>query len=210
MPKFRKKDAILSRRYDILGGGHVDIFVWAPFAADEKRPDNGDEGTYACPYKIIGIGRDKLYYGHGEGSVQAMMIALQLIGIKLYNCEAYKLGHLTYFGTRDLSLPLLPAQKAGEDSYEKAELLTTANYSAVVMMPDNKFPYVAYPGVRLKDLISSLSEVLDHVRKAPEKATARLVRIIKGMEGELKYYEAVCRDAGVLTSYLENTDSRVD
>jgi len=187
MPDLKFEDAILTRRYDLSDGGHVDIYVWKP------EPDN-DHLAFSCWYQIHGLEGEKPRYACGIDSVQAQSIAMQLLSAYLYNSDAYKAGQLTYLGTRDLDLPHRAGEKPGTDEFEKADLLTTAGSPSVVLMPDQRFPYIAWPGERLNGLVS----YLDEVRKALDRGKPRrkLKRLIKGIAGHQKYYEAVCRRAG--------------
>lgn len=190
MPDLDIKDAILTRRYDLSDGGHVDIHVWKP-APDDDHP------AFRCWYKIED---EKPRYAVGIDGVQAQSLAMQMLSAYLYNSDAFKAGRLTFLGTRDLSLPHSPGEIPGTDEYQQADLLTTASYSSVVLMPDQRFPYVAYPGERLNGLIS----YLEKVRKALARGKPRkkLKRLIKGLTNERKYYEAVCRRAGHDVAYI--------
>ncbi len=187
--------AIITRRFDLAGGGHVDIYLWKPRAV----PD-----AHICTCSIIGLGSEKPLDIHGVDDVQAVSLALQAVGLRLYHSEEYKAGRLTWFGGRDLGLPTLPGEKPG-GGYEPAELLTSASYSSVVRMPGNRFPYVAYPGARLNDLIVTLKEISDCVT-GDEDARSGLQALIEGLTRERTYYEAVSRDTGDHPSYITPAD----
>ncbi|EGF93651.1 hypothetical protein ABI_20920 [Asticcacaulis biprosthecium C19] len=178
------QDAVLIRRFDLKPGGHVDIFVW--------KPEPHGRNDARCPYRIVGIGAEKLYHGYGVDPVQAMSLTLQAISTKLYTSEAYRSGNLTWLGSRDLGLPLQPGELPDTDDYEKAALLSTAGGSTVVAMPGQRFPYVAFPADRLHGLIRQL----DALSTADTTSKKTLKRIMTALGNELRYYEAVCHRAG--------------
>ncbi len=190
------KDAILTRQFDLKGGGHVTIYVWqpTPFAPYDD---------YACRYLITGLWDEpKVHRCHGIDGVQALELTLQTIGVRLYFSDAYKNQELTFLGSRNLSLPVFPGEKAGSSEYKQADLLTFASQSSVVVMPDQKFPYIAYPGERLKGLIDGLTKIAVTLRTGDPKARKSMTRMIKGLTKEQKYYEAVCKRAGLHPSYI--------
>ncbi len=194
MPDLKFENAILTRRYDLSDGGHVDIYVWKP-------EPNSEHPSFDCWYQILGLGNEKPRYGAGIDGVQALSLTLLAISTKLYCSEAYEAGHLTYFGSRDLSLPYFPGEKPGTDEYETAQLLTTAGEPAVVMMPEHRFPYIAYPGERLSNLIAHLDKIREML-DSDEPASKRLQSLSKGIANQQKYYEAVCRRAGHDLAYI--------
>lgn len=194
--------AIITRQFDLAEGGKVDIFVWKPeFIAD---------GDTACEYLIVGLGAEKVRQGHGVDALQALELTLQAIGFHLYYSDAYKAGHLTWNGSRDLGLPTLPGEKPGGDAFLPAQLLTPASFTSVVVMPDQRFPYVAVPGERLHGLIVHLEAIM---AAAPEgsRIRRRLTKLVKGLIGERRYYEAVCSRAGFQMSYIKSQgETRVE
>lgn len=70
-----------------------------------KRPAP-DDGPYKCEYQIVGIGGGNVQYAMGEDSMQALVLALQMIGADLYTSEAAKEGRLTWYGSRNLGFPV--------------------------------------------------------------------------------------------------------
>lgn len=189
------KDAILTRRFDLKDGGHVDLYVWQPTPVPP-----GDH--YACAFLISGLGSAKIRRGYGIDSIQAMMLTLLRAGLDLYHSDAYKNQELTYLGSRNFDLPLLPGAKVGSSEYRQADLLTSAGSLTVVVMPDQKFPYIAYPGERLKTLIEWLSELAAGLKTSNVKTRKSVARTITGLTNEQKYYEAVCKRAGLHPSYI--------
>lgn len=191
MPDLDTNNAILTRRFDLRDGAHVDIFVWKP------EPD-GDR-TVRCPYRIYGIGTEKLYYGYGVDTVQAITLTLLAISTQLYTSDAYRDGDLTWLDSRDLGLPMHPGELPDTDAYEKAALLAIAGASTVVAMPGQRFPYTAFPGDRLDSLIRHLENVT--TTDTASKKTLR--RILTTLTNEQRYYEGVCRHAGFDIAYSD-------
>ncbi len=196
MPEPRIENAILTRQFDLRDGGMVDIHVWAPV---EVTPNV----AHSCAYKITGIGAEKLRLAHGVDDVQALSFALQTIGVWLYTSQEYKDGNLTWLGGRDLGLPLRPGEKAGEDRYEKADLLTTGGQSAVVQIPGDRFAYFAWPGERMDGLVRRLEHISTKIEINSPEARKKLEETIKELVNEQKYFEAVCRGADVDLSYVK-------
>lgn len=189
------KDAILTRRFDLRDGGRVDIHIWAPI---EVAPNC----QHDCAYRITGIGSGKLRAGRGVDDVQAMTLTLQMIGSQLYSSKEYQEGDLTWLGGRDLGLPILPGEKPGHGEYEKADVLTTGGQSAIVLIPGDRFAYFAWPGERLEGLVSRLENISEQIEINDVKACETLKETINGLAGELKYFEAVCKSAGVDLAYV--------
>ena len=70
-----------------------------------KRPVP-DNGPYKCEYQIVGIGSGKVRYAVGVDSMQALVLALKIIGADLYSSEAAKEGRLSWFGSPNLGFPV--------------------------------------------------------------------------------------------------------
>lgn len=92
---------IAERRLELLSGTErkiteVVILIGAP----EARGDN-----YECNYQILGLGYDQVRRSMGVDRVQALSLALALIGNALYTNDAWKQGRLTFLGSRDLGFP---------------------------------------------------------------------------------------------------------
>jgi len=198
MPDLDIKDAIMTRRYDLSDGEYVDIYVWKP-------EQNGDHDSFDCWYQIRGLDDEKPRYARGIDGFQALALAMLILSTLLYNSDAYKAGRLTFLGTRDLMLPHFPGEIPGTDEYQKANLLTTATYEAIVLMPDQRFPYIAYPGERLNKLIVSLNKIYQTVSEGP--ARKKFKRLIEGFMAQRKYYERICRDVGIDLSYFPEESS---
>jgi len=61
----------------------------------EKFPDSSD---YYCPYQIIGLGNEKARYAAGVDAVQALQLALKMIGADLYTSKEARIGSLVWEG----------------------------------------------------------------------------------------------------------------
>jgi hypothetical protein len=112
-------EIIARRELSLSGGGHVLIEIGIPFEVKFEHPE------YWCPYRITGIGSGRVRRTVGIDAVQALMLALQIIGSDLYACEEYKTGRLRWVTndwSRSLGLPvfescrdLLPVEPVQQD-----------------------------------------------------------------------------------------------
>jgi len=70
----------------------------------EQFPDHSD---YYCPYKISGIGDEKVRYAGGIDAVQAVQLVMVMIGGELYSSIEAKTGQLRWEGDEegDLGFP---------------------------------------------------------------------------------------------------------
>jgi hypothetical protein len=90
--KLKSLEAIIAvRELDLEGGGHVTVLIGKP----EKFPDSED---YYCPYQIVGIKRSSIRYAGGVDAVQALDLALKMIGADLYTADEAKSGALSWRG----------------------------------------------------------------------------------------------------------------
>lgn len=92
--------AIMTRRFDLVDGRHVDIFIGKPEFPANVYP--------TCKFLICGLGDDKIREAKGVDGLDALVAALEAVRILLYTSQEYKAGKLTWMGERDLSIPLLP------------------------------------------------------------------------------------------------------
>ena len=95
---------VLAERTLVLEPGMtVSIRLGLPFTPD-AFPDES-----WCPYQIIGLDHDGIRHTIGIDAFQALWLALQSLGTRLYASEEYKAGRLHLFkkGDRDLCLPVL-------------------------------------------------------------------------------------------------------
>jgi len=94
---------IASRSLSFADRDDITILIGQPFIP----PDYG--GNFCCPYQIKGIGDEKIRYGSGIDSLQALYIALINISTDLYPTEEARAGKVTWQGERDLGLPMADA-----------------------------------------------------------------------------------------------------
>jgi hypothetical protein len=74
-------------------------------AVGRPYPIDGGE-NYECPFTIDGMMATSLRSAKGVDSVQALSLALSIIGASLYTSREYKAGELTWFaGQDDLGFP---------------------------------------------------------------------------------------------------------
>ena len=62
-----------------------------------------DAPDYRCPYQITGIGDDVVRSASGEDSMQALVLAIQMVGAELH--LRYKDLRFTWLGNPDLGFP---------------------------------------------------------------------------------------------------------
>lgn len=88
--KINKIETIIATRELALGDDKkVVIIIGKP----EKFPDYED---YYCPYQIVGIGNENIRYAGGIDGVQALLLALNMIGADLYTSNEFKAGILSW------------------------------------------------------------------------------------------------------------------
>jgi hypothetical protein len=69
------------------------------FAVRLFKPEEQD-GGWSCRYEIDWPKGKKISSATGSVSVQAIVAALQKIGIELYTSDSHRSGHLTWHGSR--------------------------------------------------------------------------------------------------------------
>ena len=79
---------------DLLVSGS-DKRVRVSIGKPEQFPDETD---YYCPYQITGLGRQRVSYAGGIDGVQALILALEIIGAKLYTSKEAKGRLLSWEG----------------------------------------------------------------------------------------------------------------
>lgn len=94
--------AIATRDLDLAKGKKVIITIGKP----EEFPDGG--GGFYCPHQITGIGNERVRYAGGVDAVQALQLALIMIGAILYTSKEAKSRTLSWIGGQngDLGFPL--------------------------------------------------------------------------------------------------------
>lgn len=89
---------VAMRKLELSGNDCVEILIFEP---QEKL-----KHEFHCKFRIIGLNGDYFRNVVGEDGVQALMLALERIGIDLYTSEAAKAGKLTWNGEADLGFPV--------------------------------------------------------------------------------------------------------
>ena len=69
-------------------------------------PEQDPDGTWRCAYRL-GEPYDEDGAACGEDSLQALLMALKVLGIKVQHPPAPLRGRLTWLGMPDLGLPVL-------------------------------------------------------------------------------------------------------
>jgi hypothetical protein len=62
-----------------------------------------DTPDYRCPYQVAGVGDDVVRSASGEDSMQALALAIQMVGAELH--LRYKDFRFTWLGNSDLGFP---------------------------------------------------------------------------------------------------------
>ena len=94
---------IAARELSLADGSPVTVELGLPYA-DGENPD------YVCPYRIRGMGSGRVRCSFGIDPIQALMLAMQVIGTDLYSSDEYRSGSLRWFKPHDdLGLPVLPS-----------------------------------------------------------------------------------------------------
>ncbi len=99
--KFDKIDQILGGRdLEISDGRKVTITIGIP----QKHGDD-----FLCPYKIVGIGEERVQHAIGIDALQALQLTLKKIGADLYTSDEARAGMLSWEGELvkgDLGFPV--------------------------------------------------------------------------------------------------------
>ena len=93
---------IAERELDSADGRTVQVLIGQP----QPFPEEG--GDYYCPFQITGIGNDMVMHLAGVDSVQALLLALKMIGARLYTSDEGRAGTLTWLEHRNLGFPVVP------------------------------------------------------------------------------------------------------
>lgn len=86
-------EIIAERKLNIVGDEHRKLIV--KIGKPQTFPDSLD---YYCPYQIIGLGKEKIRYAGGIDAVQALILALKMIGADLYTSKESVEGKLRWEG----------------------------------------------------------------------------------------------------------------
>jgi hypothetical protein len=78
---------IATRLLTLRNGGHISISIHAPEKSDVD---------WICRFEIGWPREKEERWAAGVDSVQALLLALQMIGVKLYTSEQHRAGELTW------------------------------------------------------------------------------------------------------------------
>lgn len=92
-------EIIAERELEIEDNRVVQVVIGKP----QRFPDGSD---YYCPFQITGIRKGKIMHAGGVDSVQALLLAMQMISANLYTSDEGRAGTLTWLGKRNLGLPV--------------------------------------------------------------------------------------------------------
>ena len=92
---------VATRELRLAGGKAVTVAVGKP----EKFPDSED---YYCPYQILGLGNERIRRAGGIDAVQALELALKMIGTDLCTSKEAQAGELSWSGGKkgDFDFPV--------------------------------------------------------------------------------------------------------
>lgn len=89
---------VIARRVlSLAPNGEVVVVIGKP------RPFPGG-GDFFCPFKVEGLGSQRITRAGGVDAVQALELALRMVGTVLYTSQEYKDGRLTWEGGENGSL----------------------------------------------------------------------------------------------------------
>ncbi|MCZ6592725.1 MAG: hypothetical protein O7F69_11460 [Alphaproteobacteria bacterium] len=92
-------NVIAERELELADGRTVQVVIGQP----QLFPEGG---SFYCPIRITGIGKEKIMHAGGVDSVQALLLAMQMISANLYTSDEGRAGTLTWLGKRNLGLPV--------------------------------------------------------------------------------------------------------
>lgn len=94
-------EVIATRTLTLDGTKQVQVLIGRP-----QRFQNGQ--SWYCPYRIPNVGLDRILYAAGVDEVQALILALSMIGAKLYTSDEYIAGRLSWVAGQegDLGFPV--------------------------------------------------------------------------------------------------------
>lgn len=93
---------IASRRLYLIGDekNKISVLIGKP----RKFPDSSD---YYCPFQILGIRSEKVHFSAGVDAIQALQLAMNMIGALLYTSGEARKNRLRWEGDEngDLGFP---------------------------------------------------------------------------------------------------------
>lgn len=76
------KEIVAERRLYIAG--RPDIIIRVLLGKPQEAPEASSGDFMLCPYQILGIGDEKVRVGGGVDAMQALQLAMEMIGAELY------------------------------------------------------------------------------------------------------------------------------
>ncbi len=125
-----------------------------------------------------------------------------MISTLIYTSPEYKAGRITLYGSRDLFLPVHPGNLAGLEGYEAADIVAKGGGTTIFTVPGDPFPWLGLAGNRVHNFIENLKFMRRALRDDPDHARRGLRWAIDCLGVELKWYEAVCDQAGIELAYV--------
>ncbi|MEP6962893.1 MAG: hypothetical protein ABI995_12495 [Acidobacteriota bacterium] len=92
---------VATRELLLHGVSKVTVHLGMPQPFPDDPP-----GSFYCPFQILGIGDEKVYFAGGADTFQALYLAMKMIGIHLYTSKEWTDGELTLDAGRDLDIPV--------------------------------------------------------------------------------------------------------
>lgn len=95
---------IASRELTLDESQKVEVLIGKP----EPCPDGID---WYCPHQTVGVGSGRVRYAIGVDAVQALVLALSMVGAELYTSDEYEAHRLNWDGGSvkgDLGFPVPP------------------------------------------------------------------------------------------------------
>jgi len=102
-------EVIASRKLMLAAADGTNSEITVLIGRPERMPDSDD---YYCPIQLRGLGDQKVRYAGGADAIQALQLAMQLIGIELYVKHADIVKQLTWEENSELGFPL-PSVSSG-------------------------------------------------------------------------------------------------
>jgi hypothetical protein len=96
-------EVIASRVLTLDGTGRVTVLI--------GKPKQLADIDWYCPYRKVGIGSGNVKRAEGVDAVQALVLALSMVGAELYTSQEYDAGRLQWDGGAvkgDLGFPVPP------------------------------------------------------------------------------------------------------
>lgn len=96
-------DLVASRTINLIN--HHESTVTIKIGKPQRFPDG--EEDYYCPFQITGLQDEIISYAGGIDTVQALLLAMERIGVILQESDENKMGQLVWVGGDNLGFPCL-------------------------------------------------------------------------------------------------------